>query len=378
MTSAVFCFQEVSVRESGSVLFQIETLPTPTSAVLDPRLEHLRDYCSSPEIIIDRRNFRDEFKFQKRSSYFLFTKFNVAYCKVPKVASTFMMEMFEILTSGHSEVNQSRISVHSRTDVAQLNRTNIWPTVTAARNPYSRLYSAYVDKILLPNMFNTTKHIKAQLAVNNVTVTGSGCPDDISFEEFLLYINLTARSPVILNRHWAPVNSLCHMCNNINRMIIKQETFTEDIEKLMGVLNVSESSASHVTDLMGKKRLHSTIPGIVKAVFSFRPEFSDCLTDMQVMKKLWLSFQIQGYLNNDQRFPRESIEELPTKELADYFSEFVIKRAEESALTSETSKAQRDRYLTDAYASVSETTLEEIKRLYQADFIMFQYSMNPP
>lgn len=381
-TAKAYCltlFQELNLRKSGSVIFQLETFPTPKpTETIQQRLQQLKEYCDRPETADEKKAFRSKYKFNKQSSYYFYKRFNISYCKVPKVGSTFMMEMFEILTSGYSEVNNSRNSVHSRTDERRLNRTNIWPTVTAARNPFSRLYSAYVDKILLPILYNTSKIITAQLITGNVSATGNICANFISFEQFLRHIVLTALSPEILNRHWAPISSICHLCTTINFMIIKQESFTSDIEKLLEVINVDEVSARRVKDLMDSKRLESTIPGIVKVVLSKKSEYQDCLSDLEVLQKLWQSFQIQGYISDDMPFPIDSIQGVSNRNLADYFSAFVIKQAKMANLTKEQSKEQRERHLKDAYKCVSKETLREIQHLYRADFLMFGYSMEPP
>lgn len=286
-----------------------------------------------------------------------------------------MMEMFEILTSGHSAVDKSRLSVHSRTELAHLNTTNIWPTVTTARNPYSRLYSAYVDKIFLPNIYNTSRIIRAHLL--NQT-SHDLCGNDVTFEQFLDFIIRTSKSQEVLNRHWAPINSMCHLCTNDNHMIVKQESFSDDIEDLLDSLHVTGETFDRVKSLMGQSRLESTIPGIVKVVLSKRSEYLDCLSGMNVLEKLWKSFQIQGYISDNMPFPSGEISTVSDEVSVDVYSDFFVQKAKTSGVSKENSKLQRNRYLTNAYKEVSQETIEEIKRLYKADFLMFDYSMDLP
>lgn len=68
-----------------------------------------------------------------------------------------------------------------------MNKTSTWDHVSSndvifhvARNPYSRLYSVYVDKIYLPGFWKFTKKINER--------KGRECSTSVRFGEFLDYI----------------------------------------------------------------------------------------------------------------------------------------------------------------------------------------------
>lgn len=215
-------------------------------------------------------------------------------------------------------------------------------------------------------------HVSPDAVIDDVCVYG------ITFEQFLQYVVRTARSPEYMNRHWAPVSRLCNMCGNLNHMIIKQETFTKDIEDLLESLNVSNDVQDEVKNLMEGKRIESTIPGIVKVVLSRRDTFNNCISDMELLEKLWVSFQIQGYISENRTFPYEQLKNVPSKGLSKFYSRFILDQINMVYFPKEDSKAQRNRFLSKAYKTVSKDTLDEIKRIYMADFRMFDYSMEPP
>ena len=97
-----------------------------------------------------------------------------------------MMEMFQTFEQGHIPkfVSRSRLAIHSLTNGHKQKHIEGIRTLSTVRDPYSRLYSAYVDKILLPNMYFTSIRIRkmnvdaSKLNLNNKTL----CANDISFK----------------------------------------------------------------------------------------------------------------------------------------------------------------------------------------------------
>lgn len=88
---------------------------------------------------------------------------NLNYCKVPKCGSTFWMQVFltlEKIKSVENVFGSGRNKYHT----IAMNKTSTWDHVSSndvifhvTRNPYSRLYSVYIDKIYLPGFWKFTK-----------------------------------------------------------------------------------------------------------------------------------------------------------------------------------------------------------------------------
>jgi len=204
------------------------------------------------------------------------------------------------------------------------------------------------------------------------------CANDVTFQQFLDSIIRTAKSRGRMDLHWAPIGIICQPCVIDNYMLIKQETFTEDIEAFLKSINVTGSMYDNIKAIMTSKRIESTIPGIVQVVHDHARKIKDCLSDVQLLNKLWVSFQIQGYISEDRKFPSEKFNHMVDKESVAYFSDFMVREAKESNLTRTQSKAQRNDYLVRAYKDISFGTIEEIKKIYRSDFLLFDYSMTPP
>ena len=131
-----------------------------------------------------------------------------------------MMEMFQTLERGHiPRLHRSRSGIHRSTHGHKQTPIEGVRTLSAARDPYSRLYSAYVDKILLPNKSIRIRKMEldaGKLKHDNKTL----CANDISFQQFLDFIVTTAHTTGFMNSHWAPINEICHFCETNNYMII--------------------------------------------------------------------------------------------------------------------------------------------------------------
>ena len=82
-----------------------------------------------------------------------------------------------------------------------------------ARDPYTRVWSAYVDKLLLPNMWGSTgKKIVARRP--NATARSRACGNDVTFREFVEYIVQHSEwtGSDQLNGHWRPIQYVCDPC----------------------------------------------------------------------------------------------------------------------------------------------------------------------
>ena len=349
------------------------------------RIERISNYCSDPKRKENERVYKNTYMFKTLRNNYFYEKFNIAYCKVPKVGCTFMVEMFQILERGRKPklVSRSRSAIHSLTNRHRQTPIEGMSTLSTVRDPYSRLYSAYVDKILLPNIYSTSIKIRkinteeGKLKYANKTL----CANDISFQQFLDFLVTTAQSTVFMNKHWAPINEICHFCETNNYMIIQQETFGDDVMDFMTSLNVPADNFQAVKQLMTKQRIAATIPGIVEVVLKRQhttKEIKACLSRTDVLKKLWLSFQIQGYISEQEPFPDVAFSKIAGKTSSVPFSDIMVHAANQSSLTKDESRRQRKKYLTSAYREISAGTLEGIKQIYRADFELFNYDTSPP
>jgi len=334
---------------------------------------------------------------------------------------------FQILTRGEMVSRllsrMSRLDIHAKTHSLMVNPEKVLQdkvrTVLVSRNPYTRLYSAYVDKVYLPlfwehfAVMNNTKvlppvfikmarsYIKAgyslpassRLVQNLEKLKAQGlivqrnitakvipvCANNGTFEDFLQYIIREIREGKPLESHWAPISHLCEPCALNMFKIVKQETFSEDVEHTLHSVGFNLSNIPWLRSSLYESRLENSIPGII-AVVETRLRLKQtqlCLNDQEVVKRLWKAFQIQGFVSDTQQIP-DTFKSPTFVFRKDLVSQAVLSAVRVNPLTTAESKRQRKRYLKMAYRNVGEDTLKAIQEIFKLDFTLFGYSSLPP
>ena len=328
------------------------------------RIQKIYDACINASLF-ENQTYRGG----KKLIYLYSSKYNLSYCKVPKVGCSFWTQALTVLNDGSGVADKvfgmARKLVHQLTpgrvkfdsDLMRKSRT-----VLISRDPYTRLYSAFVDKILLPSQSSKSLY------------EGAICGNEINFDKFLQDISKAAHEGKTVNHHWAPIMSLCDPCNVTPYALVKQESFSTDVEFVLQEIRIASDEFEVIHDALHDHRIEATVPGIIQTVLFKKPK---CKTKLDVAMELWLSFQIQGYIRDDIPFPDKSMN-LDESVKWEFLTDLVLNTIKENALTTEESKQQRHRYLVNAYKSIDKKTLEDIQNVFKQDFIVFDYSFEPP
>lgn len=326
----------------------------------------------------------------KYSARFYYSKsYDFAYCKVPKVGSTFWTQLFtvleydkeiwrEIVSLPRSKVHFKKYSFLSKfQNVTKSSKR----TILTSRDPYSRLFAAYVDKILLPLHLMTHRRTFAR----NTGDTSHGnysCPDTMSFQQFLDQIVKRAAVGGRLDVHWTPISSLCRPCEVKPLFLVKQETFLDDVSYVLEKLNVEKSRRDFLESSMHEKRSEFTVPGIVSTVFACAKgsHIEKCMTLTKLTERLWTAFQIQGFIDDSAKFPTEKIEKKKNVRVMDpkYVSKMILETISRYPMTEGRRKVQRHKHLCRAYQSIRAETLSGIRGIFKQDFRIFGYNETPP
>ena len=95
-------------------------------------------------------------------------KYNFSYCKVTKIGSSFWTQVFSVLLKGPSFAKEifrmNRNLIHNK-----FRNQNVVPynsderrrsrSILLSRDPYTRLFSSFVDKLFLPLFYVPAKSI---------------------------------------------------------------------------------------------------------------------------------------------------------------------------------------------------------------------------
>ncbi|XP_052083511.1 carbohydrate sulfotransferase 9-like [Mytilus californianus] len=187
-------------------------------------------------------------------------KHQLAYCRVYKGGSTFWRRLLHCLDK---DLKVSPFSIKPQDEKGKYRRTcamnsmnwtynmlRVTKSFMFARNPYSRILSAYIDKLYSPNpYFWKTLGVVVMKTIRNKTSCGS----DVTFRSLVEYI---IQTPIEnLDDHFIPISSICRPCNVQYHYIGKMETLPEDVRRFLGFVgyyrkNFNQILSRPLTNLM--------------------------------------------------------------------------------------------------------------------------------
>ena len=338
------------------------------------RVSRIRQVCR------DTDSLRDLIYKDKNSTRYYYSRtYGFSYCKVPKSGSTFWTQAFFILEKGvqyrENVFSKSRSGVHSLMAKFLVNFNSPQRkhslTILVSRDPFSRLYSAFIDKSFL----NLDKGLNEAIIRQRTGRNNNLCPDDVTFQEFLDFtIHRTTRG-FKLNRHWAPIYSLCRPCDVNAYFLVKQESFSDDVEQALKAFNVPDEKLDAIISALHEHRVETSVPGIIRTVIARNNKKNRTICDLgqRLIEKMWTSFKIQGYLKRTVEFPSTLFTNKNHFYNASYVTDVFLNAINRNKMTSLEMKTQRHKALVNAYGKIRSETLQQIKDIYKLDFKLFNY-----
>ncbi|CAC5366968.1 unnamed protein product [Mytilus coruscus] len=296
-------------------------------------------------------------------------------CKVPKCGSTFWTEVFLTLSNvthvdnlGNLTRDMIHVELQEKIVSRNLNARSSDTLLIISRDPWKRIYSAYMDKI-----YQLQTAYKDQIK-QMVGKRRGYCAEVPTFEQFLKYIVLQSKYN-LLDPHWRPISSLCRVCRYSYKYIMKMESFEEDSAYVLNKIlpKNSEKKKALFSKLADKQ---DYLKGLVRMFTSRFLEMKDnCLSFFDTMKRLWFLLQSQGLLSDQVDFSPSLFLQLSAVNENEITALFVIK-SKEIILSKAEEQQQRNRHFREAYASVDVNVLLNIQKVYENDFRLFGYNMH--
>ncbi|XP_048245479.1 carbohydrate sulfotransferase 10-like [Haliotis rufescens] len=306
----------------------------------------------------------------------------LAVCLTPKVGCTFWTRIMMFLNGNYtnqhvkSPFDIDRYSAHYDNKGVKFkysfNEKNIiemgsdLTKVLFVRDPYARLWSAYLDKIFLPDYWNW---LRKRLSIE--------CPKKITFEQFLQFVLLDN------DAHWDPLSHLCDPCSFQPAYIGRLETFSRDAAYILnntglGHLVMDKSSyTSHVQDELSLL-IHYNFKLYEKGKIT-----TVCLSPTDLAERLWVVFQYNGYFSLSDTFSRNILKQKlhgqSVTASRDIVTEFFVSYFSSQPRSENLSRwhEQRNNALQDAYRNIPHALLHTIADKYVNDFILFDYEQYP-
>ena len=304
-------------------------------------------------------------------------------CAIWKIGTTFIKRLYMMkhIPKYRNVINPYNIRFNERfLPTSIMSKKSVTTTrFMFVRNPFYRLTSGYVDKLLAPNpvywkiigipaVRKTRKHPNE---------TSLKCGHDLQFHEYIKYI-IKALNPkrksARVDGHFDRMTSMCKPCTAHYDFVGKMESFTEDVVELAKYLKHSRKTI----DIINKKESRfSWLDAILDTAHQpfdnlFRKSYTPCISFYQALQRSWKKMQIRGLIGR-QEFPKN---ESHVNNLSEQtFIDMAI-AARNKSTPEERKRLQKEQFL-KLYSEVSKNDLEMIRKIYESDFRIFEYDDRP-
>ncbi|XP_052777612.1 carbohydrate sulfotransferase 11-like [Mya arenaria] len=316
----------------------------------------------------------------------------IQLCPVWKAGTTFLKRLFMIknIKKYNNLTNPYHISFLEEYDGerALVNNSNGVKRIMFVRNPWQRLYSCYVDKLLAPNpiYWKNTGITAIKTSRSNASMLSLRCGHDLSFSEFIKHVilveKLGVRSFIERNHeeieifpdlHFEKSSMLCKPCELKYNFIGKMENFKVDSNELMKQMDLTRV-AEFIESEGERFSVVDAIKDTLYQVFNEneRTQFLKCITMNETLERVWQKLQMRGLIGKLELDLTDNDADLMTK---DRFYNMVL-RARDLSTQSER-RSLKEHLYREIYATVNGEDLKSITEVYADDFDLYDYEKMP-
>jgi len=245
-----------------------------------------------------------------------------------------------------------------------------------SRNPYSRLLSAFIDKLVPPNPYYwngfghnaIVRFRKDKDAKANAASPGH----DVTFAEFLKYVVSVEREPRMPDPHLASIKRMCKPCSFSYTYIGKMENFKEDTFFIMKKLGMNRS-IEILKDSFSNYSTDDAITDSIYSPFEWKKKILTIISWDKALQRIWLKLQMRGIISMDIKLDTSDVR------LKNVTADAFINIAREAHASSdpELLKLQKEMVKKEAFASVPLADIKEFRDLFHDDFVVFDYEPSP-
>ena len=312
------------------------------------RQDRLQEFCNSENSTHDRNTI---------SKVVQITKGPLTFCRIHKVASTYLI--FVVLSQIHSWMLKTPHLNEAYTDPPK--------QVVFVRNPYGRLISGYLSRVLLrPSFWPRVGHnvMKMSGSLGPTSKWTDKCAVHATFPEFIRYFIQSDLSGQGRDGHFIPLHDQCGMCSQHYDYIGHVETIDEDLSYIL-------KSVSIDLEIHNENLWEGELDFILHRDQKFIKACS--LSNYTMLRTLWYSYHVTGFVSDDISFPLTEAEcrDITVRQ----FVELVNSIREKSGAYSP--REQRRKWLMNLYQQVPIQERLQLKSLLDKDFGMFDFDPQP-
>lgn len=304
------------------------------------------------------------------------TNHSILYCRINKCASTFTLEVIRRLFECDTKcLIKSSINIKNEAKVAFKKMTDAFSFIFV-REPYRRLFSAYATQLYLPKEdwlqkgTQIIKHCRKKPSEKSLKFGF-----DVTFAEFVTYTLDRYEKGEKLDEFVRPMSHRsCSPCHFNFDFIGKLETFQSDWEYILHQFSLQNVSQTHSLEIYKDVQQWSVlgpIKNVLHAVTVFR---KSGISPYNMYLRAWSYYQIVGYISKQISMPYSKSE---VKDItpADIFK--TIQNAIELSESDKSLSSQNDDAFVQAYSTVPVKDLERVRKMVEADCILFGYDERP-
>ncbi|KAK3591311.1 hypothetical protein CHS0354_028418 [Potamilus streckersoni] len=306
---------------------------------------------------------------------------SVILCPIFKIGSTFWRRVFYMENAPHlkNTINPYAFpfDANSYAKVYYIHHPTISQAMTKimfTRDPYARLLSFYVDKLLSPNPVYWK--IVGRVAISSIREKSSAhslqCGCDLTFAEFIKHVIKTFENKQAVDPHFQSMHVLCNPCEMKYTMIGKMESFSTDALEVVSKLNLSSTLEFLKMNGNSLAELDALLE-TVNQPYLFQHKYLKCISVDEALKRSWRTLQIRGIIGKQQRFP--VVMGMGANTTQEEFKSLALAAREKSTLE-ERNQAKKEAFQ-ELYRTVPLSNLEKIRRIYKEDFQLFDYDDMP-
>ena len=316
---------------------------------------------------------------------------NILYCPVEKVASTFWRKTLTAMNSmgyfnSPFDVRGKRFKLktffHHIQYSTNLNMESFRKHATSllvVRNPYSKLFSAYVDKLYHPNSLfwnHIGKPIERIIANKSSSGKFPLCGQTVTFANYVKYLIYKFEEKESINTHFTSISSHCDPCVTKYDYISKLETFKDDINEIMSKWNKTFNLNIQFRDFEKDSAIEIARVHINLALYTKKLTEVECsIPSSQFLLRTWRFLQISGIIPKHSKLPTQwsdtSFSWRSDLLLADVLH--ILQNNNSWPIV----KKQRKEAMLQAYRTVTKEDLYKLREIVKQDCRYFDYDDMP-
>ncbi|KAK6179047.1 hypothetical protein SNE40_011494 [Patella caerulea] len=346
--------------------------------ILEERRKTLMSYCAGKEMI----GKFTETEVKKNLLYDIKHKF--IYCAVEKVGTRFWRRLFQIISGVSSASSPYELDnpLLPLPDLSLISFDYIHYVLKSStnfiivRDPYARLFSAYINKLFEINP-PYWKFMQPAIKMFRETPskTSLECGHDITFPELVKYFIHTEKIGYNRDGHFKPITDHCRPCQIQYDIIAKLETLQVDTFYVLNNLNISNAEQlMNAMKNLGQSSEIDSIKDTSSQLLYLIDSVPQCITRAEGLRRIWRSFQFRGFIGKDVKYS------LTRNEESDIETSGIVQMLERAMKISGERKLRlknRQLVLEEAYSQVPLEDLLELSDIFKNDCGAFGYDCKP-